>query len=237
MSTSDPTVRAFLTNAEASTGEGGDANDLKARESTTHETAQQASPHEASPRPTVTSIPRSVTSVATASAVAGGEVEPTVPGARAPRPSSARPTGARPAVSAPARPPARMTAARPGQSAGPRRARLTVARVDPWGILKISFLLAVALGIVYVVAAAVLWNVVDGMGVFRDINDVVRQIEGENSDFDIYLFVGLQRVLSLATVIAVVNVVIITLLATLFAFLYNLGSALVGGTRVTLTDE
>lgn len=104
-------------------------------------------------------------------------------------------------------------------------------------MLKLSFLLSVALGIVYVVAAAVLWNVVDGMGVFTDINDVVGRIEGDNSTFNIYDFVGLQRVLSLATVIAVVNVVILTLLATLFAFLYNLGSALVGGTRVTLTDE
>ncbi|MGF1645680.1 MAG: DUF3566 domain-containing protein [Kineosporiaceae bacterium] len=126
---------------------------------------------------------------------------------------------------------------RPTQPGGVRRARLTIAHVDPWGVLKLSFLLAVALGIVHVVAAVVVWNVIDGMGVFTDVNDVMRQIEGEQSTFDIFDYVGLQRVLSLTTVIAVVNVVIITLLATLFAFLYNLGSALVGGTRVTLTDE
>ncbi|MGF1662621.1 MAG: DUF3566 domain-containing protein, partial [Kineosporiaceae bacterium] len=136
----------------------------------------------------------------------------------------------------PARPPARV-GGRPAQPGAVRRARLTVARVDPWGVLKLSFLLAVALGIVQVVAAVVVWNVIDGMGVFDDINNVMRQIEGEESTFDIFDYVGLQRVLSLTTVIAVVNVVIITLMATLFAFLYNLGSALVGGTRVTLTDE
>jgi uncharacterized BrkB/YihY/UPF0761 family membrane protein len=109
--------------------------------------------------------------------------------------------------------------------------------VDPWGVLKLSFLLSVALGIVYVVAAFVMWNVVDGMGVFDDINNVIRQVEGEGSTFEVRDWVGRQRVLSLVTVIAVVNVIILTLLATLFAFLYNLGSALVGGTRVTLTDE
>jgi hypothetical protein len=104
-------------------------------------------------------------------------------------------------------------------------------------VLKLAFLLSVALGIVHVVAAFVIWNIVNGMDVFIQINEVVRSVEGESSTFDIYDYVGLERVLSLTTVIAVANVVILTLMATLFAVLYNLGSALVGGTRITLTDE
>lgn len=220
MSTSDPTVRTFPANGDA-----------PPRDSETRDHRETSS------RPTVTSVPRTPTAPVAPLPPTGGEVEPAVPGARAPRPTSARPTGARPAVSAQARPPARTSTGRAGGPGGPRRARLTVARVDPWGVLKLSFLLSVALGIVYVVAAFVMWNVVDGMGVFDDINNVIRQVEGEGSTFEVRDWVGRQRVLSLVTVIAVVNVVILTLLATLFAFLYNLGSALVGGTRVTLTDE
>jgi len=104
-------------------------------------------------------------------------------------------------------------------------------------VLKLSFLLAVALGIINVVSVAVMWNVVDGIGVFTDINNVVRGIDSTNADFDVLEFVGFQKVLSLATVINVANVLLLTVLATLFAFLYNVGSALVGGIRVTLTDD
>lgn len=215
---SDPTVQTFTAYD--------DANDQPAQE--------PPRDHQSS-RPTVTSMPRTATSAPSA-APSPTDAMPAVPPARAPRPTSARPTGARPAVAPQGRAPARM-GGRPTQPGGVRRARLTIAHVDPWGVLKLSFLLAVALGIVHVVAAVVVWNVIDGMGVFTDVNDVMRQIEGEQSTFDIFDYVGLQRVLSLTTVIAVVNVVIITLMATLFAFLYNLGSALVGGTRVTLTDE
>lgn len=120
---------------------------------------------------------------------------------------------------------------------GPRKARLTVARLDPWGVFKLSFLLSVGLGIAYVVAIAVLWGIVDAMGVFRQLQEVFQQFEGDGSEFSIYRYVGLPRVLSLAVVVAVANTVILTLLSTLFAVLYNLGGALVGGVRVTLTDE
>jgi hypothetical protein len=111
---------------------------------------------------------------------------------------------------------------RPSQAArvaagAPRKVRLVAAKVDPWSAMKMSFLLSVALGIMLVVALGVLWWVLDGMGIFADV--------------------GLSKVLSLGTVLAVVNVVLITALGTLGAFLYNFSSALVGGLTLTLTDD
>jgi hypothetical protein len=50
-------------------------------------------------------------------------------------------------------------------------------------------------------------------------------------------YVGFSRVVGLATVIAVVDVVLLTALATLFAFLYNLSAALLGGFEVTLAED
>jgi Transmembrane domain of unknown function (DUF3566) len=94
----------------------------------------------------------------------------------------------------------------------------------------------VALGIALVVAAAVLWSLLDGMGVFSDVNRVVGQIVG-NESFDVLGIVGFAKVISLATVIAVADVVLFTAIATLGAFLYNLSSALVGGLQVTLSDD
>jgi Transmembrane domain of unknown function (DUF3566) len=119
----------------------------------------------------------------------------------------------------------------------PRKVRLTVARVDPWSVLKLSFLLSVALGVVLVTASVVLWTVLDAMGVFATVNNELRSIGSANTKFNIDDWVGLGRVVSLTTVIAVVNVLIIMALSTLGAVLYNLASSLVGGLQVTLSDD
>lgn len=118
----------------------------------------------------------------------------------------------------------------------PRRVRLVVSRIDPWSAMKISFLLSVALGIATVIALAVLWSVLNGMGVFDQMNDIIAQVRG-SSNFNVLDFVGLSRVISLGTVLAVVNVALLTALGTLGALLYNISAALVGGLTTTLTDD
>lgn len=104
--------------------------------------------------------------------------------------------------------------------------------------MKISFLLSVALGIAGVVMVFVLWTILAGMGVFDQVNGLVGQIiqDGENT-FDIMDFLGFGRVLSLSIVIGVIDVILMTAIATVMAFLYNICSALVGGVQLTLTDD
>jgi len=150
------------------------------------------------------------------------------PGSAPPRVQSAPPRQA---------PVPRAAAPSPAGLAGPRKVRLTVARVDPWSVLKLSFLLSVALGIGLVTASILLWSVLNSMGVFSSVNDTLRQIGGETSQFDINDYVGLGRVVSLTTFIAAINVVIIMALWTLGSVLYNLASSLVGGLHVTLSDD
>ncbi|GED10313.1 DUF3566 domain-containing protein [Cellulosimicrobium cellulans] len=120
---------------------------------------------------------------------------------------------------------------------GPRRVRLAVSRIDPWSAMKLGFLLAVAIGIMTVVATAVVWYVLDGMMVFAKIEDLFTQIVGTETDVDIQQYVAFGRVISIATLLGVVNVVIITALSTIMAFLYNIVAALVGGVHLTLTDD
>jgi hypothetical protein len=116
--------------------------------------------------------------------------------------------------------------------------RLTVSRVDPWSAMKISFLLSVALGIAGVVMVAVLWTILNGMGVFDQVNGIVGQVVQDGSQrFDVLDFVGFGRVVSLSIVIGVIDVILITAIATLGAFLYNVSSALVGGLQLTLSDD
>ena len=95
--------------------------------------------------------------------------------------------------------------------------RLTVARIDPWSALKLSFLLSVALGIGLVVASVVLWEVLNGMGVFDQLQGALREAGGTSSKIDIYDYVGLSKVVALSTFVGVLNVLIIMALATLGA--------------------
>ncbi|WP_199424722.1 DUF3566 domain-containing protein [Actinotalea solisilvae] len=122
-------------------------------------------------------------------------------------------------------------------AAGPRRVRLAVARIDPWSVMKLSFLLSVAVGIMIVVAAAVIWYTLDGLHVFTSVNDIIATLSGSTTFFDINDYAGFERVISLATMIAVVDIVLLTALSTIGAFLYNIVAALVGGVHLTLTDD
>lgn len=139
------------------------------------------------------------------------------------------------------RQPERATSSAPTPAPVPRpgrRVRLTVSRIDPWSAMKISFLLSVALGIALVVMTAVLWTVLDAMGVFDQVNGLISQVTDEGSaTFDIYDFVGFAKVVSLSVVFAVIDVILLTAVATLGAFIYNVSSALVGGVELTLTDD
>ena len=121
-----------------------------------------------------------------------------------------------------------------------RRARLVLARVDPWSVMKLSFLLSIALAIIALVAVFVLWSVLDSMGVFDSVGKTVESVTRSSDNaqgLDILDYVGLGRVLSLTMVLAAVNVVLMTALCTLGAFMYNMAASLVGGLNVTFTED
>jgi hypothetical protein len=111
--------------------------------------------------------------------------------------------------------------------------------LDPWSVMKTSFLLSIAFGIVSVVAVAVVWSVLDAAGVWDSINKTVTDVIGGQSaqNFDVKNYVGTSRVLGFTMIVAVVDVVLITAIATLTAFLYNLAAALLGGVEVTLAED
>jgi len=123
--------------------------------------------------------------------------------------------------------------------AAPRRVKLSVSRVDPWSVMKLSFLLSVAVGIAGVVMIVALWLILSGMGVFTDMSRTVDTIlnTSNGAKFDLMDYVGLGRVVSLSIVIAVIDVILMTAISTLGAFLYNVCSSLVGGLQITLTDD
>jgi len=120
-----------------------------------------------------------------------------------------------------------------------RRARLRMTRIDPWSVMKTSFLLSIAFGIVVVVSVLMVWSVLDAADVWSSINQTVRDVLGGDSatTFDIEDYLGTRRVVGFAMIVAAVDVVLLTAIATLGAFLYNMSASLLGGVEVTLAED
>ena len=120
-----------------------------------------------------------------------------------------------------------------------RKARLRVAKVDPWSVMKVSFLLSIALGVCTIVAVAVLWMVLDAIGVFSTVGGTISDATGSGTDggFDLEEFLSLPRVVAFTSVIALIDMVLATALATLGAFIYNLSAGFAGGVELTLAED
>ncbi|WP_431710728.1 DUF3566 domain-containing protein [Glutamicibacter uratoxydans] len=165
-----------------------------------------------------------------------GASRPAPTGAKRPAATGARPGGSAPG--APTRPaPSQEKLVRPAPKAKVRKARLLVSKVEPFSVLKLSFLLSVAFGVLTVVAAVAFWAVLDLTGTFETFNQLMRDAIGAESNFDLRNAFSLGQVASYATILSVVNVVVISVISMLGAVLYNIAASLVGGVGVTLTDD
>ena len=119
---------------------------------------------------------------------------------------------------------------------GPRRARLVIKHIDPWTVMKMSFVVSIVMLAVVVVAVAVIYGVLGKMGVWTQINTLVNEVSPTTTNKVLRNPLSASRVVGIAAVIGAVNVILLTALSTLGAAIYNLISDLVGGVEVTLTD-
>ena len=119
-----------------------------------------------------------------------------------------------------------------------RQARVYVTRIDPWSAAKVAFLLSLAIAVIMVVAVAVLWWVLDYTDVFITLSRTVNEVfGGAATNFDLVALLEFSRVMGVTVVLASVEIVLISILATLFAVLYNLSVGLTGGIEVDLSDD
>jgi Transmembrane domain of unknown function (DUF3566) len=195
-----------------------------------------APPAMGSGAPTAAAAP---TSGAAAGATATGAA-PVPPGVRPTGPGQPATTGLGVRGVGAARVTEAVRAARATVSAaarGPRRARLTIKRLDPWSVMKFSFFVSLVLFVVLMVATAVLYLALDAMGVFNSINDSLAEMVNAGSSSGDTFRVTAKGVLGTAALIGAVNVVLFTALATLAAFIYNVCADLVGGIELTLSER
>lgn len=133
-------------------------------------------------------------------------------------------------------------AARKAEATKPRtvrRAKLRLVRVDPWSVTKAAFLLSIAFGVMCVVAVFLVFSIMSASGLWDSVNETIQDVVNQpaNDAFDINEYVGMSRVMGITMLISAIDVVILTALATLGAFIYNMAASLLGGVEVTLAED
>ena len=122
-----------------------------------------------------------------------------------------------------------------------RKAHLTVSRVEPWSVMKFSFVIALVCFIILFVAVAVIYAILSTLGVFDAVTDLITSLTEGGEEEDVILnpesWFSPARVLGYTGLIGALNIILITALSTVSAMLYNLAAELVGGVDVTLTES
>ena len=116
-----------------------------------------------------------------------------------------------------------------------RQVTLHLTHIDPWSAAKRAFVLGVLIAGVLIVATVVLWMVLSAAGVFEAVSSLWSDASGNAGSGVNFLSLG--RLLGLAMVVSAIEIVLLSVLSTLFAVLYNLSVGFTGGFEYTFTDR
>jgi len=135
-----------------------------------------------------------------------------------------------------------MSIAEKLQSKTPRRGgsskqvRLRLVHIDFWSAMKVSAVLGLVLGIVQLVVTFVMWSLLQVVGLFGKIDEVLRDILAQ-PDFAITSIISLPQVMMFTLLVAVLNFVVITVLGAVIAVLYNLSVRVTRGLKVGFANQ
>ena len=117
-----------------------------------------------------------------------------------------------------------------------KQVRLKLVYVDFWSTVKLSFLVAVSLGIVLVVAAIMIYLVLQSTNIFTTLDKTLVEILGDEN-FSITDSFSLAQVSLFAVIVAILNIVVGTALGAITSVLYNFSVRITGGLLVGFTNN
>jgi hypothetical protein len=119
-----------------------------------------------------------------------------------------------------------------------RQAHLTIARVEPWSVMKFSFVVSLVAFVILFVAVSVIYGTLSALGVFTSLQHVVQNVTSsqDSNGVNASKWFTASRVLSYTALLGALNIVLITAMSTIGAVVYNLTSRLIGGVEVTLRE-
>lgn len=116
-----------------------------------------------------------------------------------------------------------------------KQVRLRLVYIDFWSALKLSFLAAVAIAIVTVVSFFLIYMVVQTTGLIGQVDEFVQSFS--DGGISIAQFLGLPQVMAFAAVIAILNLIVVTVMGAVIAGIYNLAVKVTGGLLVGFTSN
>jgi Transmembrane domain of unknown function (DUF3566) len=124
------------------------------------------------------------------------------------------------------------------EAAEVRDAQLVVARIEPWSVLKFSFLVSLLGWFVLVVAVAVIYFVFSSLGVFHSIEQTIGLVTSSsgNPGSNAASWFSAGTVLGYTMLAGAIDVILFTALATVGAAIYNAVTHLSGGVEITLQE-
>jgi hypothetical protein len=118
-----------------------------------------------------------------------------------------------------------------------KQVRLKLKSIEVWSAVKLGFFVSVALAIATIVGAFLLWLVLSSAGVFGSVAGLLSSVLGDGSGVNLEAEFGLGNVMGTAVTLALLNVVLTTALAAVWAAIFNLISKMVGGVSLTFTNN
>jgi hypothetical protein len=124
---------------------------------------------------------------------------------------------------------------REAQMAGSKRVRMVVKRVDPLSVLKVSLIFYLCMILVFDAVAVVVYWSLGALGALGSVSELLSSLGF--GDPETGFQINGSWLLTWLVVISGGAVLVWSVVTTLFAFLYNLVSDLVGGVSVTLAEK
>ena len=115
------------------------------------------------------------------------------------------------------------------------RVRRIIRKVDPWTVLKVSFVFNFIISLTIVLGFSILWVLLVNAGVPQGLEEIARRLA--LLDDNASLVGNVENLFSSVLFFATVYLLTQTAIATLGAFFYNLISDLVGGIEVIVLEE
>ncbi len=117
-----------------------------------------------------------------------------------------------------------------------KQVRLKLVYIDFMSAVKMSFLLGLAQFVVVVVGSLLLYLVFVQTGIFDAANNVAGEVLGSNA-FDVNDVVSIGKTIGAAAAVGFVNMIVITVMGAICAFLYNVAAKIAGGISVGFTNQ
>jgi len=115
-----------------------------------------------------------------------------------------------------------------------KQVRLRLVYIDFWSAVKLSFLAAVAIAIVTVVSYFLIYLVVSAT-LLTKLDEFFTSFTDGGATLSQY--VGLPQVMAFAAIVAILNLVVVTVLGAVMAGIYNLAVKVTGGLLVGFTSN